>query len=77
MNYQLPKTIKCLIDKTTIEVCHGEIPDVCRLLHFDLITEFELPDTKGSDEEFDVWLCLYRHATPILEKDLLGIAKCN
>lgn len=77
MNNDLPTVVRFCRDDTTIEVCHGEIPDVCRLLRFDPITEFELPDTKGSDEEFDIWLCLYRHATPVLEKDLLGIAKCN
>ncbi len=61
MNNQFPTITKCInMDGMKIEVCHGEIPDVCRLLRFGPVTEFELPDAKATDEEFQDWLLLYR-----------------
>lgn len=68
---------KCRINGITLEVCYGEIPDIFRLLWFVPITEFELPDTKGSDEDFSNWLGLYRHARPLDEQSLLEKAQCN
>ncbi len=46
MNDLLPKTLRCRVDEITIEVCHGEIPEIFRQLYYNPITKFELPDTK-------------------------------
>ena len=54
----------------TIEVCHGEIPDIFRQhgfsvsphlrITFGSIKEFELPDKEGTDGEFQEWLIGYK-----------------
>ncbi|RLC88995.1 MAG: hypothetical protein DRJ03_00095 [Chloroflexi bacterium] len=77
MDDLLPTVARCRVNGITLEVYHGEIPDVCRLLRFDPITEFELPDAKASDEDFEDWLALYRHAKPWFAGMLLEEAKCN
>lgn len=78
MNSELPIILKCRVNRITIEVCHGgEIPDIFRLLHFDPIKEFELPDTKITDYEFHRWIDRYLHASPCVAKQLLEEAKCN
>ncbi len=77
MNDLLPTAARYRINGIALEVCHGEIPDVCRLLWFDKITEFELPDAKVSDEDFENWLALYRHAKPWFTGVLLEETKCN
>lgn len=56
----MPTVVKCRSNDFILEVCHGEIPDICRLLWFGPITKFELPDTKVSYKEFNDWLKLYR-----------------
>ncbi len=70
MNDLIPKTLKYRVDGITIEVCHGEIPEIFRQLNYDPVTEFELPDTKNnewqtgiSNEEFEEWLDAYRFAS--------------
>ncbi len=85
MNNLLPVILRSNINGTTIEVCHGEIPDIFRWLYFDPITEPELPDTKGTDEEFQEFLHHYRNAyqwyNPQWDKwasnYLLEKSKCN
>ena len=77
MNNLLPTVARYRINEIILEVCHGEIPDVCRPLWFDPITELELPDAKASDEDFENWLALYRHAKPWFAGVLLEEAKCN
>lgn len=85
MHDLLPKTLRCRIDGITLEVCHGEIPDIFRQLRYDPVTEFELPDTKVRNidergcfvDEFQEWLTLYRHANPWFELQLLEEAQCN
>ena len=77
MNSQLPRTVRCNIDRITVEICHGEIPDVCRLLNFDPITEFELPDAKATDKEFTGWLSLYSHETYFREESLMKETLCG
>lgn len=77
MNHQLPIILKCRINGIKIEICNGEIPDAFRSLHFNPVTEFELPDTKASDEEFQYWLYLYRHSNDRLGNILLKQSQCN
>lgn len=82
MNYQLPIIAKYCINEITVEVCHGEIPDVFRQLRFGPITEFELPDTKVTDKEFRCWLDSYRRANlsginAWFEHMLLEESQCN
>lgn len=84
---RFPTIMECHNNGITIEVCHGEIPDILRQYGFSYsphlritwghVREFELPDTKVSDEEFREWLELYRHAAPWLEYPLLEDAQCN
>jgi len=64
MNDLIPRTLRCRVNETTIEVCHGEIPDIFRQSYYDPVTEFELPDAKetGTDEDFRDWLDSYRRA---------------
>lgn len=73
----MPTIVRCRSNNFVLEVCHGEIPDVCRLLWFDPITKLELPDTKVSNEEFNDWLRLYRRCDPQSEQLLLKEAQCN
>ncbi|MEE9574066.1 MAG: hypothetical protein V3W20_13510 [Candidatus Neomarinimicrobiota bacterium] len=61
----------------TIEICSGTIPDVFRKLHFSPITNFELPDTKVNNEEFNCWLTLYRNSNAWFEQRLLEESQCN
>lgn len=56
-------TIRDVIDGITIELSRGEIPDRFRTSRFGPITEFELPDTKGTDEEFNEFIDSYRRQT--------------
>lgn len=68
---------RCRINGITLEVSYGEIDDIYRRGWFPSITEFELPKTKGSDDDFEVWLDFYRPSSPELGKTLLEISKCN
>ena len=77
MNDLLPTVVRCRINDITVEVCHDEIPDIRRLLRFDPVTEFELPDAKASDEQFQDWLDLYRHSSKWFGMHLLEEAKCG
>lgn len=77
MNEPIPVVAKCRINGILLEVCHGEISDIFRLLWFGPVTEFELPDTKRSDEEFRVWLEFYRPSSSSLGKTLLEITQCS
>lgn len=75
---QLPVIIRSRVNGVTIKVCHGKIPDMFRLLRFDPVQEFELPDTKESDEDFNDWLGLYRISTTTwFEHFLLEESQCN
>lgn len=67
------------MEKLTVEIFLGGIPDIFRKLHFGPVTEFELPDAKVSDEEFQEWLSLYRTSwsNGWFEKELLEEAQCN
>ncbi len=67
-----------------IDVCHGPIPDIFRTSMFGPTTEFELPDAKESDDEFEGWLSDYRsswcrfESRGILDFSLTkGRVKCN
>jgi hypothetical protein len=60
MNNQLPTIIKCRINNTVVEICHGPIPDICRELWFGQLVEPKLPDRKVTDKEFEKWLDNYR-----------------
>lgn len=75
----LPLTVaKCRVDDIRLEVCQGKIPDVCRLLlWFDPITEFELPDAKASDDDFNNFLGLYRHSSLWFTDVLLEGSQCS
>ena len=77
MNNVMPKIVRCRSNDFTLEICHGEIPDVCRLLWFEPVTEFELPDTKESDVAFHTWMCRYRDASEWLSDHLLRTSQCN
>ena len=76
-NDLLPTTLRCHVNVITIEVCHGEIPEIFIALRFDQISELELPDAKGTDGEFEEWLSIYRHASPMAQRRLLEETKCN
>lgn len=71
--------IKCnfVANNLTVEICHGDIPDIFRQLWFGPLKEFKLPDTKVTEQTFQRWLDLYRHASPDFEQQLLDVAKCN
>lgn len=60
MNNQIPITLRSRVNGITVEVCHGEIPEIFRQLWFGPIVEPKLPDTKGTDEEFQEFLWRYR-----------------
>lgn len=67
-----------------IDVCHGAIPDIFRTSMFGPTSEFELPDAKESDDEFEYWLSIYRssmcrfESLGILDWSLAkGRVKCN
>ena len=60
MDDQLPIIIIGRFNGVLLESCHGPIPDVCRELWFSPLVEPKLPDTKGTDEEFEEWLDNYR-----------------
>lgn len=77
MDDLLPKTLRCRINGITLEVCHGEIPQIFQQLWFDPITEFELPKSRAPDKEFIAWLEIYRHAQGNLEQQLLIGALCQ
>ena len=68
---ETPNVIRIQSKNLTLEVCHGPIPDVCRLLRFDGLKEPELPDTKGNDEEFEGWIGAYREADPVCAEFLI------
>ena len=76
MNSQLPIVAKCHVNGITLEICQGNIPDIFRQLHFDPITEFELPDDK-SEREFRTWITLYRRAQEWSARNLLSRSLCN
>lgn len=77
MNDLLPTIAKCYMNGITLEICQGEIPDIFRRLRFNTITEFELPDTKDTDKEFNDWLNLYRGSGGWFERELLRESQCN
>lgn len=72
---QNPIVIVCKTNGITIKICHGEISDEFRLHKFLPLTEFELPDAKGTDEEFNDWLNLYRWSSNWFEYELLEESK--
>jgi hypothetical protein len=76
MNSQLPVlAIGRQENGITIEYCYGEIPDVFQELWFDPIKELELQDAKETNEDFQDWLSIYRHATPNMGRILLEGSK--
>ncbi len=77
MNSPLPTVVRCRVNKITLEICHGNIPDIFRQLRFGSTIEFKLPDTKVTDEEFQKWLEFYRHINPWLAPQLLEKIQCN
>ncbi len=77
MNNLSPVVVRSRVNGITLEVCHGEIPDVCRLLRFGPMVEPELPDTKVTDEEFQDWIFRYRRAGLIMEQQVLEEAQCS
>lgn len=68
---------RCRIKGITLEVCHGDIPDVFRLLWFGQTTELKLPDTKTKDDDFNNWLKLYRNSKHSETQSLLDISQCS
>lgn len=75
---QLPVIIRSRANGVTREVYYDEIPDVFRRFRFDPVQEFELPDAKESDEDFNDWLGLYRISTTTwFEHFLLEESQCN
>jgi len=63
----------CTRNHFTVEVCVGTIPDKYRQdkkLNEEALEELMSQDTE-SDEEFNVWLNVFRIANPRLEKFLL------
>lgn len=77
MNDLLPTVVRYRINEITLEVCHGKIPDIFQALWFDPVTDLDLPDAKASDEEFQDWLGLYRHANSWFKSQLLEESQCN
>ena len=77
MNNLIPTTLRFRVNETTVEVCHGDIPDIFGQLQYDPIKELELPDTKVSDEEFQDWLSLYRCSGGWFKHRLLKESQCN
>ena len=77
MDNLLPTTLRYRFNGITFEICHGEIPDIFRQLRYDPVTEFELPDPKATDDEFQEWLTLYRHAKRFWEFMLFEESQCN
>lgn len=72
MRTQMPIVIRFWANQTRaipIDVCHGEIPDIFRTSMFEPTSEFELPDAKELDEQWDTgferWLTVYRSSTRI------------
>ena len=72
-----PTIVKYRLGDIKLEVCHGEIPDIFRRFWFSPVPDFELPDTKGTDYNFEHWLSMYRKARPNSARILLGWTKCN
>lgn len=67
MRTQMPIVIRFWgkhIKTIPIDVCHGPIPDIFRTSMFGPTSEFELPDAKELDEQWDTgferWLTIYR-----------------
>jgi hypothetical protein len=85
MNNQIPRVVRFKNNGITVEICHGEIPDVFRELWFSPVIEMELPDAKvsyeeGSDEDFQGWLRYYRsiHELNLYHtRRALEISKCS
>lgn len=77
MNDQLDIVTQHLEKGVILETCCGKMPDKFRQLHFGPIAEFEVPDIKVTDSEFQEWLIFYRRATLWVEPQLLEMAKCN
>ncbi|KKN98997.1 hypothetical protein LCGC14_0142420 [marine sediment metagenome] len=77
MSKLMPTVIRCRSNDFVLEVCHGEIPDICRLLWFDSPIELGLPDTEMLDEEFGKWVCRYRNASLWVTDHMLRMAQCN
>lgn len=77
MKEQIPLVVRCNTNGVTLEICHGDIPDFWRLLTFNPITEFELPDTIASDKDFSDWLGLYRRSNDGYTQLLLEESLCN
>ncbi len=77
MNNVIPTTLRFNINEITIEVCHGDIPNIFGQLRHDPVKEFELPDTKVSYEEFQDWLSIYRNSSNWFGYILLEESQCN
>lgn len=77
MDNLIPITLRCRFNGITLEVCHGKISDIFRQLRYGPVVEFELPDTKVTEEEFQHWLRLYRDAPSCFERKLLEEVQCN
>lgn len=72
-----PIVLKVNLCGVDVEICHGEIPDIFRQVHFDQISDFELPDEKRSDDEFYDWIELYSISTDIWGQKMLEASQCN
>ena len=79
MNNPLHTVTQHIENGIILEVCYGKIPEIFRQLHFGPITEFELPDTKATNSEFQDWLIFYSKAKESLwvEQRLMEMAKCS
>jgi len=74
----MPTICKLKIDNTNIEVCHGLIPEHFRTDNFGPITDFELPESSGRDDLFNVWIKEYRQSkTTRTNKHWLEIIQCS
>jgi len=80
MRTQMPTVIRFWgkrLGAIPIDVCYGAIPDIFRTSRFDPTSDFELPDAKDTDYNFDHWLFMYRKARPNSARILLGWMKCD
>jgi len=59
-----------------MKIWSGVIPDWYRCDNFGPTKEFELPDAKATDEEFEEWLQVYRHANDFFSMLMLDEASC-
>lgn len=72
-----PIVLKINLSGIEVEVCHGSIPNTFRESFFNPITEFELPDAKRSDEEFEDWIEFYSISDDGWAHIMLEASICN